>query len=172
MRTGLNPLWNSFFGDTTLAIAEWTYVSASITANALAKLAAPELPAFFYRLGFDIRCLTILFFRIDLRLLNRFADYNVTPLWITLITDGTLMRQRISLSAACHSYQYDVLAPHYVLAQEHVDGPKIAALHNNSYFTHSAYRVFRQINCEVSETTVIEHETFNVLGLAHKLGMR
>jgi hypothetical protein len=58
-----------------------------------------------------------------------------------------------------------------VLAQKHVDGPKVAALDNNSYFTHTAYSVFRQIDREVPKTTVIEHETFNVLGLAHELGM-
>jgi hypothetical protein len=59
-----------------------------------------------------------------------------------------------------------------VLAQEHVDGLKVAALDNNSYFTHTAYSVFRQIDREVPETTVIEHETFNVLGLANEHGMR
>ncbi|MHC4677828.1 MAG: hypothetical protein ACYTEK_03945 [Planctomycetota bacterium] len=82
------------------------------------------------------------------------------------------MRQRVSLAGAWDAYQHDVLALHYVLAQEHVYGPKVAALDNNSYSTHTAYSVFRQIDREVRETTVIEHETFNVLGLAHELRMR
>ena len=58
-----------------------------------------------------------------------------------------------------------------MLAQEHVDGPKVTAFDNNPYFTHTAYSVFRQIDREVPETTVIENETFDILGLAHELGM-
>ncbi|MHC4519146.1 MAG: hypothetical protein ACYTAS_11185, partial [Planctomycetota bacterium] len=62
---------------------------------------------------------------------------------VALLTNGTLMRQRISLAGAWDTYQHDVLALYYVLAQEHVDSPKVAALDNNSYFTHTAYSVFR-----------------------------
>ncbi|MFH1716838.1 MAG: hypothetical protein ABIF19_05770 [Planctomycetota bacterium] len=172
MSTGLDPLGDGLLNNAAFAIAERAHVSAGITPDALAQLPTPKLPAFFYRLGVDVRCFTIPLFKVDLWLFNRIADYNVTSLRIALITDGTLMRQRVSLAAARDSYQYDVLAPHYVLAQEHVYGPKVATLDNNPYFTHTAYSVFRQIDREVPQTTVIEHETFNVLGLAYELGMR
>jgi hypothetical protein len=170
--TGLDPLGDGFFCNAAFAIAERAYVSTGITPDALAYLPTPKFPAFFYRLGIDVRCVTISLFHVDLGLFNRFADHNVTSLRIALLTNGTLMRQRVSLAGAWDAYQYDVLALHYVLAQEHVDGPKVAALDNNSYFTHTAYSIFRQIDREVPETTVVEHKTFNVLGLAYELGMR
>jgi hypothetical protein len=172
MSAGLDPLWDGFLGNAAFAIAERAHVSTGITPDALAQLPTPKLPAFFYRLGVDVRCVTIPLFNVDLRLFNRIADHNVTSLRVALLTDGTLMRQRVSLAGAWDAYQYDVLALHYVLAQEHVDGPKVAALDNNSYFTHTAYSVLRQIDREVPETTVVEHETFSVLGLPHELGMR
>jgi hypothetical protein len=135
-------------------------------------LPAPKRPAFFYRLGVNVRCVTILFFSVDLRLLDLIADHNVTSLRVALFADGTLMQQRISLAGASGAYQHYVLALHYVLAQEYVDGPKVTALDNYSYFTHAAYSVFRQIDREVPKTTVIEHETLRILGFAHELGMR
>jgi hypothetical protein len=171
MSTGFDPLGDGFLNYTAFAITERAYVSTGITPDALAQLPTPKFPAFFYRLGVDVRCITIFLFSVDLRLIDRIAYHNVTSLWISLLTNGTLMRQRISLARARNTYQYDVLAFHYVLAQEHIDGTKIAAFDNNSYFTHTAYRFFRQIDRKVPETTVVEYEPFNVLGLAYEFGM-
>jgi hypothetical protein len=135
-------------------------------------LPAPKHPAFFYRLGVDIRSVTILLFNVDFRLFDLIADHNVTSLRIALLANGTLTQQRISLAGTSDAYQHYVLTLHCVLAQEHINGPKVTALDNYSYFTHPAYSVFRQIDREVPKTTVIEHETFSILGFAHELRMR
>jgi hypothetical protein len=172
MSTGLDPLGDGLLNNAAFAIAERAHVSAGVTPDALAQLPTPKLPAFFYRLGVDVCCVTILLFSVDLWLFNRIADHNVTSLRVALLTNGTLMRQRVSLAGTWDAYQHDVLSLHYVLAQKHVDGLKVAAFDNNSYFTHTAYSVFRQIDREVPETTVIEHETFSVLGLANEHWMR
>jgi len=170
--TGLNPLRDGFINNAAFAIAERAYVSTGIAPDAFAQLPTPKFPAFFYRLGVDVRGVTIFLFSVDLRLFDRIADHNVTSLRIALLTNRTLMRQRISLAGAWDAYQYDVLALHYILSQEHVNSPKVTAFDNNSYFTHTAYSVFRQIDRKVPETTVIEYKTFNILGLAYELRMR
>jgi hypothetical protein len=172
MSTCLDPLWDGFLCNAAFAIAERAHVSTGITPDALAQLPRPKLPAFFYRLGVDVRRVTIPLFNVDLGLFNRIADQNVTSLRVALLADGTLMQQRVSLAGAWDAYQYDVLALHHVLAKEYVYGSKVAALDNDSYFTHTTYSLFRQIDREVPETTVIEHETLSVLGRAHELGMR
>jgi len=168
MRTGLDPLWDGLLGNAAFAVAERADISAGMTSDALAKLLRPELPAFFHRLGVDVRCITVSSFSVDLGLFDRIADHNVTPLRVALLTDRTLMRQRVSLAGAWDAYQHDVLALDYVLAQEHVYGPKVAALDNNSYFTHAAYMVLGQIHREIPETTVIEHETFGLFRFARE----
>jgi hypothetical protein len=142
MSAGIDPLGDGFFGNAAFAVTERANVSTGITPDALAQLPAPEFPAFFYRFGVDARRVTILLFSVDLGLFDRIAGHNVTSLRVTLLTDGALMRHRVSLAGAWDAYQHDVLALHYVLAQEHVDGPKVAALDNNSYFTHTAYSLF------------------------------
>jgi hypothetical protein len=172
MRTCLDPLWDGFFGNAAFAIAERAHVPTGITPDALAQLPVPKRPAFFQRLGVHVRCVAIPLFNVDLRLFDLISDNNVASFRVALLADGTLMQQRVSLAGAWDAYQHYVLALDHVLAQEHVDGSKVAALDNNSYFTHAAYRVFRQIDREVPKTTVVEPETFSLLGLAHELGMR
>jgi len=143
MGTGLDPLRDGFLRNAALTIAQRAHVSTGITPDALAQLPRPKLPAFFYRFGVDVRCGTIPLPWVDLGLFNRITHYNVTSLRVALLTDGTLTQQRVSLAGAWDAYQHDVLALHYVLAQEHVYGPKVAALDNNSNFTHTAYSLFR-----------------------------
>jgi len=172
MRTGLNPLWNGFLGNAAFAVAERTHVSAGITPDTFTQLSSPKFPPFFDRLGVDVCCVTIPLFNVDLWLFDRVANHNVTSLRIALLTDGTFMRQRISLAGAWDAYQYDVFALDYMLAQENVYGPQITTLDNNSDLTHTAYGVFGQIHGEITETTVIEHKTFDVLRLTYKLRMR
>jgi hypothetical protein len=104
MSTGLDPLRNGFLNNAAFAIAERAHVSTGITPDALAQLPPPKFPAFFYRLGVDVRCGTILLFNVDLWLFNRISDHNVTSLRIALLTNGTLMRQRVSLAGAWDSY--------------------------------------------------------------------
>jgi len=104
-------------------------------------------------------------------LLDRITDHYVTSLRVVLIANGTLPWQGVSLAGTWDTYQHDVLAFDYVLAQKHVYRPQITALDNDPDFAHTAYGFPGQIHSEIAETTVIEHETFNVLGLAHELRM-
>ena len=117
MSTGLNPLGDGFINNAAFAIAEWAHVSTGITPNALAQLPTPKFPTFFYRHGIDVCCVTILLFSVDLGLFNWITRHNITSLRIALLTNGTLMWQRVSLASAWNTYQYDVFAFHYVLAQ-------------------------------------------------------
>jgi hypothetical protein len=171
MSTRLDPLRDGLLRNAAFAIAERAHFFTGITPNALAKLLSPKRPAFFHRLGVDICCLTIPLFIIDLWLFDRIAHYNVTFLRFVLLTHGTLMQQRVSLAGASDAYKHNVLALHYILAKEHVYGPKVATFNNDSDFTHTTHSVFGQIDGKVPKTTVIEYKTFGILGLANELRM-
>jgi hypothetical protein len=172
MRTGLNPLRDGLFGNAALTVAERADVSAGITPDTLAQLPGPILPAFFYGLGVDVRRLAVPLSGVDLGLLDLIAYHDVTPLGVALLTHRTLAQERVSLTGTRDAYQHDILALDHVLAQEDVYGPKVAALDNNTYFTHTAYGLLGEIHGQIAETTVVEHEVFGLLAGAREHGGR